>query len=111
MVALPPLVWEAVGIALGPGAAAANWLLDLNTKEPVMTTNLHTLEKNMITSTFDEDEVVAPPVTRHRTASALRRLVRDWERNGAVDENESETELMVLLSGMVSVSDPAARDL
>ena len=76
-----------------------------------MTANLNTLEKNMITSTFDENEIVAPPVARHRAASALRRLVRDWERNGALDEEESETELMVLLSGMVSVSEAAASNV
>jgi hypothetical protein len=38
-----------------------------------------------------------------RTATALQSLMREWERE-AIDEEESETELMVMLSGMVSPS-------
>ena len=75
-----------------------------------MTTNLNALETNMITSTFDDNEILPLPVPSDRSASALRCLMRDWERDGVVDEDESETELMVLLSGMVSVSDPTASD-
>ena len=75
-----------------------------------MTTNLNALETNMITSTFDDNEILPLPVPSDRSASALRYLMRDWERDGEVDEDESETELMVLLSGMVSVSDPKASD-
>ena len=70
-----------------------------------MTTNLDALETNMITSTFDENEMLPLPVPGGRSAAALRYLMRDWERDGAVDEGESESELMVLLSGMVNVSD------
>ena len=75
-----------------------------------MTANLNALETNMITSTFDDNEILPLPVPSDCSASALRCLMRDWERDGVVDEDESETELMVLLSGMVSVSDPTASD-
>jgi hypothetical protein len=70
-----------------------------------MTANLNALETNMITSTFDDNEILPLPVPSGRSAAALRFLMRDWERDGVVDEGESESELMVLLSGMVSVSD------
>jgi hypothetical protein len=75
-----------------------------------MSTNFNALETNMITSTFDDDEILSLAVPSDRSAAALRCLMRDWERDGVVDEDESETELMVLLSGMVSVSDPTASD-
>ena len=75
-----------------------------------MTANLNALETNMITSTFDDNEILPPPVPSDRSAGALRSLMRDWERDGVVDEDESEAELMVLLSGMVGVSDPTAGD-
>jgi hypothetical protein len=64
----------------------------------------------MITSTFDDNEILPLPVPSDRSAAALRSLMRSWERDGVVDEEESETELMVLLSGMVSVSDPTLSD-
>ena len=38
-----------------------------------------------------------------RTATALHSLMQEWERE-AIDEEESEAELMVMLSGMVSPS-------
>ena len=77
-----------------------------------MTANLNALETNMITSTFDDNEILPLAVPSDRSESALRCLMRDWERDEVVDEDESETEteLMVLLSGMVSVSDPTASD-
>jgi hypothetical protein len=75
-----------------------------------MTVNLNALETKMITSTFDDNEILPPPVPSDRSAAALRSLMRDWERDGGVDEDESETEWMVLLSGMVSVSDPTPSD-
>ena len=75
-----------------------------------MTANLNALETNMITSTFDDNEILPLAVPSDRSESALRCLMRDWERDGVVDEGESETELMVLLSGMVSVSDSTASD-
>ena len=64
----------------------------------------------MITSTFNDNEILPLPVPGGRTAAALRYLMRDWERDGTIDEDASETELMVLLSGMVSVSDPTLGD-
>jgi hypothetical protein len=36
-----------------------------------------------------------------RTASALQSLMRMWEQEAPAEEEESETELMVMLSGMV----------
>jgi len=44
-----------------------------------------------------------PISTPGRPATALRSLMQEWERE-AIDEEESETELMVMLSGMVSPS-------
>ena len=38
-----------------------------------------------------------------RTPTALQSLMQEWERE-VIDEEESETELMVMLSGMVSPS-------
>ena len=38
-----------------------------------------------------------------RTQSALQTLMQDWERE-AIEEEESETDLMVMLSEMVSPS-------
>jgi hypothetical protein len=64
----------------------------------------------MITSTFDDNEVLPLPVPGGRLAAALRYLMQDWERDEVVDEGDSESELMVLLSGMVSVSDPTLGD-
>ena len=39
-----------------------------------------------------------------RTAAALQTLMQDWERETAAEEEESETDLMVMLSGMVGPS-------
>jgi len=64
----------------------------------------------MTTSTFDDNEILQLAVPSDRPESALRCLMRDWERDGVVDEDESETELMVLLSEMVRVSNPTASD-
>jgi hypothetical protein len=36
-----------------------------------------------------------------RTAAALRSLMHSWEEETVVEDTESETELMVMLSGMV----------
>jgi hypothetical protein len=66
----------------------------------------HALETNVITATLDDNETLPLPVPSNRSDAALRSLMRDWQRDGELDENESETELMVLLSGMVSASDP-----
>ena len=78
-------------------------------RNPAISAN-HPLETNMITSTFDDNEILPLPVPGGRSAAALRYLMREWERDGAVDEGASESELMVLLSGMVSVSDPTLGD-
>ena len=75
-----------------------------------MTPKLNAPETNMITSTFDDHETLPLRVGGNRPTSALRSLMRDWERDGVVEEDESETELMVLLSGMVGASDPATGD-
>ena len=39
-----------------------------------------------------------------RTAAALETLMQDWERETAAEEEESETDLLVMLSGMVGPS-------
>jgi hypothetical protein len=39
-----------------------------------------------------------------RTAAALQTLMQDWERETAAEDEESETDLMVMLSGMVGPS-------
>jgi len=75
-----------------------------------MTVNLNVLETNVITSMLDDNEILPSPVPTDRSAAALRSLMRDWERDEVFDEGENETELMVLLSGMVSVSDPTPSD-
>jgi len=36
-----------------------------------------------------------------RTAAALRSLMHSWEEEAVVEDTETETELMVMLSGMV----------
>jgi hypothetical protein len=56
----------------------------------------------MTTATFDSNVIPHPARTGSRSATALRSLMQSWEEEVATDENESETELMVLLSGMVS---------
>jgi hypothetical protein len=45
-----------------------------------------------------------------RNALALQSLMQDWEREAAVDEDESETDLMVMLSGMVGPSATSLND-
>lgn len=71
-----------------------------------MTDNSNPLETMMNTAILDGEELVPLSVSTDRSSAALRFLMRYWERDGVVDEGESETELMVLLSGMVNVSDP-----
>ena len=39
-----------------------------------------------------------------RKPTALQALMREWEHEAVVDEEESESDLMVMLSGMVSPS-------
>ena len=56
----------------------------------------------MTTATFDSNVISHPARADSRSAAALRSLMQSWEEEVAADEDESETELMVLLSGMVS---------
>jgi hypothetical protein len=56
----------------------------------------------MATSTFSSNVIPHPARAGGRSATALRSLMQSWEQEVATDEDESETELMVLLSGMVS---------
>ncbi len=56
----------------------------------------------MTTATFDGDVILQPARSGNRSATALRFLMQSWEQEVATDEDESEAELMVLLSGMVS---------
>lgn len=42
-----------------------------------------------------------PAQATGRTATALRSLMQLWEQEAGVEEEESDTELMVMLSGMV----------
>jgi len=104
----------------GPGAggivpvagagAATNWLLDRRRKEPSHDPQPESTGDDMITSTLHDNEILPLQVPCGRLAAALRYLMQDWERDEVVDEGESESELMVLLSGMVSVSDPTLGD-
>jgi hypothetical protein len=57
----------------------------------------------MTTASFGSDVIPQLP-RRARRSTALRSLMQDWEQEVPADEGESETELMVLLSGMVSLS-------
>jgi hypothetical protein len=61
-------------------------------KEPIMTP-----------AVLDLPSFQRPISARGRTATGLQSLMQEWERE-AIDEEESEAELMVMLSGMVSPS-------
>jgi hypothetical protein len=54
----------------------------------------------MTTATFAS--IPHPARGSSRSGAALRSLMQSWEQEIPADEEESETELMVLLSGMVS---------
>ena len=56
----------------------------------------------MTTATFEANVIAHPARAASRSAAALRSLMQAWEQEVAGDEEESEAELMVLLSGMVS---------
>ena len=56
----------------------------------------------MTTATFDSNVIPQPARNGSRSTTALRSLMQSWEQEVGTDEDESETELMVLLSGMVS---------
>ena len=74
-----------------------------------MITNLNAYETDPTTEALDGSHI--PPVSapKSRTATALRSLMHDWEQDVEI-EDESETELMVLLSGMVNAGDPMLSD-
>ena len=72
-----------------------------------MTVNPDAPDTNTTPAIFDGNEIVPLPRLASRSGAALRSLMRDWGQEGVVDEDESETESMVLLCGMVGVSDCA----
>ena len=55
-----------------------------------------------MTTTFASNVIPHPARADSRSGAALRSLMQSWEQEIPADEEESETELMVLLSGMVS---------
>ena len=59
-------------------------------------------ETDMSTAVLNAQILVHPAHAAGRTATALRSLMQAWEQEAAPDEEESEAELMVLMSGMVS---------
>ena len=61
----------------------------------------------MTTAVLDSNVFAHPAQAAGRTATALRSLMQDWEQEAVVEEEESETELMVVLSGMVGPYAPA----
>jgi hypothetical protein len=62
------------------------------------------LKETVMTAAVLEMPLFQRPISAPgRNAAALKTLMNDWEREAA-DEEESETELMVMLSGMVSPS-------
>lgn len=56
----------------------------------------------MTTTTLELNTISQPVRAPSRSAAALRSLMQAWEEESVGDESESDTELMVLLSGMVS---------
>jgi hypothetical protein len=55
----------------------------------------------MTTAVLDINAFPEPAHAVGRTAAALRSLMQSWEQEVVVEEEESEAELMVMLSGMV----------
>jgi hypothetical protein len=55
----------------------------------------------MTTAVLDSTVFPHSTAAAGRTASALRSLMRLWEQEAALEEEQSDTELMVMLSGMV----------
>jgi hypothetical protein len=67
--------------------------------------SINPLEETIMTAAVLETPLFSRPLSAPgRTATALQALMQDWEREAALDEEESETDLMVMLSGMVSPS-------
>jgi hypothetical protein len=55
----------------------------------------------MTAAVFETSTFALPANTLGRTATALRSLMQIWEQEAVTDDEESESELMVALSGMV----------
>lgn len=63
-----------------------------------------------MTTAASNNVIPHPARAAGRTATAVRSLMQIWEEEVSVEEEESETELMVLLSGMVSPEATALGD-
>jgi hypothetical protein len=55
----------------------------------------------MTTAALESQVFPDPARVVGRTAAALRSLMQTWEQEAVAEEEESEAELMVMLSGMV----------
>ena len=55
----------------------------------------------MTTAVLAANAFTVPAQAACRTATALRSLMQLWEQEAVADEEESDSELMVMLSGMV----------
>jgi hypothetical protein len=62
------------------------------------------MEIAMNAAAFEPPFSPRPSSAPDRTAIALQTLMHDWEREQVIEEEESESDLMVMLSGMVSPS-------
>jgi len=66
--------------------------------------SINPLKETIMTAAVLDMPLFQRPISAPgRNATALQTLMNEWEREAA-DEEESETELMVMLSGMVSPS-------
>jgi hypothetical protein len=67
--------------------------------------SINPLKETIMTAAVLDMPLFQRPISAPgRNATALQTLMNEWEREAAADEEESETELMVMLSGMVSPS-------
>jgi hypothetical protein len=55
----------------------------------------------MTAAVLETNAFAFPAQAGGRTATALRSLMQIWEQEAGADDEESESELMVMLSGMV----------
>ena len=55
----------------------------------------------MIAAVLESSTFAFPAPAAGRKAAALRALMQIWEQEPVAEETESDTELMVMLSGMV----------
>jgi hypothetical protein len=55
----------------------------------------------MTAAVLETNAVAFPAQAAGRTATALRSLMQIWEQEAVTDDEESESELMVMLSGLV----------